>query len=65
MIGGGSAIAPIRRRQKTKRPASKNQSIATPSLIRLVNPEVPPQSHQTLARKADPTRTYHRMVTLA
>src|SRR5450432_1880553 len=56
---------PIRRRQK-KRNAGPRQKQKQPHAVinPLVNPGNPPHRHQTRP-KADPTRTHHRMVTVA
>src|ERR1022692_3747364 len=56
---------PVRRRQK-KRNAGPRQKQKQPHAVinPLVNPGNPPHRHQTRP-KADPTRTHHRMVTVA
>src|SRR5450755_3817855 len=56
---------PIRRSQK-KRNAGPRQKQKQPHAVinPLVNPGNPPHRHQTRP-KADPTRTHHRMVTVA
>jgi hypothetical protein len=60
-----SAIAPIRRRQKKRnakpRQTQKHRHVVTDPLV---NPGSPPHRHQTCS-KANPTRTCHRMVSLA
>src|SRR6202035_2445643 len=60
-----SAIAPIRRRPKKRNAEPRQNSKYRQSVIDpLVNPGSPPHRHQARP-KADPTRTHHRMVTLA
>ena len=58
-------IASIRRREKkpnaeTRQKPNQSHAVVDP----MVNPGSPPHCHQARA-KADPTRTHHRMVTLA
>src|SRR5450756_1249337 len=54
------------RRSPTKRNAGPRQKQKQPHAVinPLVNPGNPPHRHQTRP-KADPTRTHHRMVTVA
>jgi len=63
-------MAVIRHRANPPPPKKRNveprqrQKHRQPVIDPLVNPGSPPYRHQTRA-KADPTRTHHRMVTLA
>src|SRR6266436_8706385 len=55
----------IRRRQKKRNAEPRqNPKHRHPVIDPLVNPRSPPHRHQARP-KADPTRTHHRMVTLA
>ena len=60
-----SGQSAARQKKPNAEPRQKPNPRATPSLIPMVNPGSPPHCHQARGRKRDPTRTHHRMVTLA